>query len=75
MNEYNRNTVGVDISKAYLDVHRLAGRGKAVLSGPAFQYNTHLVPRLLSTANDRGIYADSSIYGHGLLCDTVQYPH
>ncbi|MCY3768804.1 MAG: hypothetical protein OXG56_05495 [Gammaproteobacteria bacterium] len=24
MNEYNRNTVGVDISKAYLDVHRLA---------------------------------------------------
>ena len=37
--------------------------------------NTHLVSRLLSTANDRGIYADSSIYGHGLLCDTVQYPH
>ena len=29
--------------------------------------NTQLVSRLLSTANDRGIYADSSIYGHGLL--------
>ena len=29
--------------------------------------STQLVSRLLSTANDRGIYADSSIYGHGLL--------
>ena len=29
--------------------------------------NTALVSRLLETANDRGIYASSSIYGHGLL--------
>ena len=29
--------------------------------------NTALVSRLLATANDRGIYANSSIYGHGLL--------
>ena len=29
--------------------------------------NTQLVTRLLDTANDRGIYANSSIYGHGLL--------
>ena len=29
--------------------------------------NTELVERMLQTANDRGIYADSTIYGHGLL--------
>ena len=29
--------------------------------------NTELVTRLLDTANDSGIYADSTIYGHGLL--------
>ena len=29
--------------------------------------NTALVSRLLETANDREIYADRSIYGHGLL--------
>ncbi len=29
--------------------------------------NTELVTRLLDTANDRGFYADSTIYGHGLL--------
>ena len=29
--------------------------------------NTELVTRLLDTANDSGIYADSAIYGHGLL--------
>ena len=29
--------------------------------------NTALVSRLLETANDRGIYADSAIYGHGLM--------
>ncbi len=29
--------------------------------------NTELVERLLDTANDSGIYADSTIYGHGLL--------
>ena len=29
--------------------------------------NTELVTRLLDTANDQGIYADSAIYGHGLL--------
>ena len=29
--------------------------------------NTGLVSRLLATAYDRGIYADSAIYGHGLL--------
>ena len=29
--------------------------------------NTALVERMLETANDRGRYADSTIYGHGLL--------
>ena len=29
--------------------------------------NTKLVERMLQTANDRGIYADSTIYGQGLL--------
>ena len=29
--------------------------------------NAELVTRLLDTANDSGIYADSAIYGHGLL--------
>ena len=29
--------------------------------------NTELVARMLDTANDRGRYADSTIYGHGLL--------
>ena len=29
--------------------------------------NTALVERMLDTANDGGIYADSAIYGHGLL--------
>ena len=29
--------------------------------------NTELVERMLETANDRGRYADSTIYGHGLL--------
>ena len=29
--------------------------------------NTELVTRLLDTANDSGIYADSTVYGHGLL--------
>ena len=29
--------------------------------------NTALVERMLETANDRGRYADSTVYGHGLL--------
>ncbi len=29
--------------------------------------NTGLLSRLLETANDRGIYADSAVYGHGML--------
>ena len=29
--------------------------------------NTALVERMLDTANDRGIYAGSTVYGHGLL--------